>query len=163
MLVSAVFVLQCKVSKVLTFPRFQLIQQLCLFFWVWQKIFMDSHGSLTAPVGNDCGGLYRSDDTVPCERFTISLVKNATKTVRFCLSQHLISLAIVDEVSLISCGASSLASRHKDFLIRIRAASQHCSQLQLSWATIMRWISVFLPKCNWTYLHKPCPTFFKEL
>ena len=122
-----------------------------------KKFFMDSHGSLPAPVGNDCGGLFRSDDTVPCERLTISLAKNATETVRFCLSQHLISLAIVYGLSLISCGASSLASRHKDFLIRIRVASQHCSQLQLSWATIMHWISVFLPKCNWTYLHKPCP------
>ena len=85
---------------------------------------MDSHGSLPALVGNDCRGLFRSGDTVPCEHFTISLGKNATETVRFCLSQHLISLAIVDGLSLISCGASSLASRHKDFLIRIRAASQ---------------------------------------
>ena len=121
MLVFAVFVLQCKVSKVLTFPRFQLIQQLCLSSGFDKNFFMDSHGSLTAPVGNDRGGLFRSDDTVPCERFTISLAQNATATVRFCLSQHLIPLAIVDGVSLISCGASSLASRHKDFLIRIRA------------------------------------------
>ena len=94
-----------------------------------KNFFTDSHGSLTAPVGNDRGGLFRSDDTVPCERFTISLAQNATATVRFCLSQHLIPLAIVDGVSLISCGASSLASRHKDFLIRIRA--------ELSWAELL--------------------------
>lgn len=119
-----------------------------------KNVFIDSHGSLPAPVGNDCGGLFRSDDTVPCERFTISLAKNATETVRFWRSQLLISLATVDGLSPVSCGdssTSSLASRHKDsedFSIRIRTASQQ---------TIMGEISVFLPKSNWTYLHKPCP------
>ena len=128
-----------------------------------KKFFMDSYGSLPVPVGNDCGGLCRSDDTVPCERFTISLAKNATETVRFCLSQHLISLAIVDGLSLISCGASSLASRHKDFqkdfLIRIRAASQHCSQLQLSWA---EFLFSFQSVTGLTFTNL-APTFFKEL
>ena len=70
-----------------------------------------------------------------CERFTISLAKNATETIRFWLSQLLISLVTVDGLSPISCKASSLASRHKDFLIRSRAASQ---LLKVSRATIMR-------------------------
>ena len=118
-----------------------------------KNVFIDSHGSLPAPVGNDFGGLFRSDETVPCELFTISFAKNATETERFWRSQLLISLATVDGLSPVSCGdssTSSLASRHKDsedFSIRIRAAHK----------TIMREMSVFLPKSNWTYLHKSCP------